>query len=200
MKMKIILLILGVIAILFILSQLYFMSSQRNIEQYSFEVLETYDEIEIRQYEASLVTSVQLSSNDYKKSSSKGFSILAGYIFGGNDKNEKIAMTSPVAMTLKDKTTMMFLVPKKYSKENLPTPKTNIDNSIVDETNTYQLDNEHSLVLKNIGNTYLLETVGAAPWSVFTYAFSRNANEQDASSETALFFAKNRYRFFCNKF
>mgnify|MGYP000001523870 FL=1 len=122
MKMKIILLILGIIAILFILSQLYFMSSQRNIEQYSFEVLETYDEIEIRQYEASLVTSVQLSSNDYKKSSSKGFSILAGYIFGGNDKNEKIAMTSPVAMTLKDKTTMMFLVPKKYSKENLPTP------------------------------------------------------------------------------
>ena len=122
MKMKIILLILGIIAILFILSQLYFMSSQRNIEQYSFEVLETFDEIEIRQYEASLVTSVQLSSNDYKKSSSKGFSILAGYIFGGNDKNEKIAMTSPVAMTLKDSTTMMFLVPKKYSKENLPTP------------------------------------------------------------------------------
>ena len=122
MKMKIILLILGIIAILFILSQLYFMSSQRNIEQYSFEVLEAYDEIEIRQYEASLVTSVQLSSNDYKKSSSKGFSILAGYIFGGNDKNEKIAMTSPVAMTLKDSTTMMFLVPKKYSKENLPTP------------------------------------------------------------------------------
>ena len=38
MKMKIILLILGIIAILFILSQLYFMSSQRNIEQYSFEV------------------------------------------------------------------------------------------------------------------------------------------------------------------
>jgi len=76
------------------------------------------------------------------------------------------------------------------SIENLPTPKTNIVNSIVDETKSYQLDNEHSLVLKNIGNTYLLETVGAAPWSVFTYAFSRNANEQDASSETALFFAK----------
>jgi CubicO group peptidase (beta-lactamase class C family) len=75
------------------------------------------------------------------------------------------------------------------SIENLPTPKTTIDNSIVDETNTYQLDNEHSLVLKNIGNTYLLETAGKDPWSVFTYAFSKNANEHDASSETALFFA-----------
>lgn len=73
MKMKIILLILGIIAILFILSQLYFMSSQRNIEQYSFEVIDTYDEIEIRQYEASLVTSVQLSSNDYKNLPVKGF-------------------------------------------------------------------------------------------------------------------------------
>jgi CubicO group peptidase (beta-lactamase class C family) len=75
------------------------------------------------------------------------------------------------------------------SIENLPTPKTTIDNSIVDETNTYQLDNEHSLVLKNIGNTYLLETAGKDPWSIFTYAFSKNANEHDASSETALFFA-----------
>ncbi len=75
------------------------------------------------------------------------------------------------------------------SIENLPTPKTNIDNSIVDETKTYQLDNEHSLVLKNIGNTYLLETAGKDPWSVFTYAFSRNANEHNASGETALFFA-----------
>jgi CubicO group peptidase (beta-lactamase class C family) len=75
------------------------------------------------------------------------------------------------------------------SIDNLPTPKTTIENSVVDETKTYQLDNEHSLLLKNRGNTYLLETAGKEPWSVFTYAFSRNANEQDASSETALFFA-----------
>ena len=51
-----------------------------------------------------------------------GFSVLAGYIFGGNDKEEKIAMTSPVAMSLKDSTTMLFLVPKKYTRDNLPVP------------------------------------------------------------------------------
>ncbi|MCF8272692.1 MAG: beta-lactamase family protein [Flavobacteriaceae bacterium] len=73
--------------------------------------------------------------------------------------------------------------------ENLLTPNTNIDNSISDETDTYQLDNQHSLLLKNKGNTYILETTGTEPWSVFTYAFSRNANEHDLSSETALFFA-----------
>ena len=31
-------------------------------------------------------------------------------------------MTSPVAMTIDDATTMMFLVPKKYTKETLPKP------------------------------------------------------------------------------
>ncbi len=34
-----------------------------------------------------------------------------------------------------------------------------------------------------------LETAGKEPWSVFTYAFSRNAEENNATSETALFFA-----------
>ena len=63
-----------------------------------------------------------MPSNNYRETSSKGFSVLAGYIFGGNDKGEKIAMTSPVAMSLKDSTTMLFLVPKKYTRDNLPVP------------------------------------------------------------------------------
>ncbi len=73
--------------------------------------------------------------------------------------------------------------------EILPIPIKIKNNSIVDVTNTYQLDNEHSLLLKKEGNTYSLETVGKEPWSVFTYTFSRNANENNANSETALFFA-----------
>jgi hypothetical protein len=122
MKVKIILGIFGVILILFIVSQLFFLNSQRNIETYAFKIINTYETIQIRQYEASLFTSVEIPSNNYRKTSTKGFSVLAGYIFGGNDKKEKIAMTSPVAMSLKDSTTMMFLVPKKYTRDNLPTP------------------------------------------------------------------------------
>lgn len=122
MKMKIVYIISGVFIVLFIASQIFFMSSQKNIEQYPFKVVKTYDNFEIRNYEATLFTSVKLATNKYDKAASKGFSVLAGYIFGGNDKEEKIAMTSPVAMTLKDTTTMMFMVPKKYTKENLPTP------------------------------------------------------------------------------
>ena len=120
--MKTLLIILGVILLAFIISQLFALSGQRNIETYPYVVNKKYDAFEIRSYEASLFTSVQLSGNKYKDVSSKGFSILAGYIFGGNEKNEKIAMTSPVAMSLEDSMTMMFMVPKKFNKETLPQP------------------------------------------------------------------------------
>ena len=65
------------------------MRGQRNIETYPYVVDKEYDDFEIRSYEASLFTSVQLTGNAYKDVSGKGFSILAGYIFGGNEKNEK---------------------------------------------------------------------------------------------------------------
>ena len=120
--MKILLGIFGIILILFVISQLFFLNSQRNIETYAYTIIDSYETFEIRKYEASLFTSVEIPSNNYRETSSKGFSILAGYIFGANDKEEKIAMTSPVAMSLKDSTTMLFLVPKKYTRDNLPTP------------------------------------------------------------------------------
>jgi hypothetical protein len=120
--MKILLTIFGVILLIFIIVQLFAINGQKNIETYSYVVTKKYDAFEIRNYEASLFTYVKLSGNKYRDESSKGFSILAGYIFGGNDKNEKIAMTSPVAMSLEDSMTMMFMVPKKFKKETLPKP------------------------------------------------------------------------------
>ena len=120
--MNVILIIVGIVIAAFLAIQLFAMSSQKSIETYPFKVVKTYDNFEIRNYEASLFTAVKLSSNEYSKVSSSGFSILAGYIFGGNETNEKIAMTSPVAMTLEDSMTMMFMVPREFNKENLPRP------------------------------------------------------------------------------
>jgi hypothetical protein len=120
--MKLIKIILVIILVLFIFVQLYFIIAQRNIETYPYVVKKKYDRFEIRSYEATLFTSVQLSTKGYKNSSSKGFSILAGYIFGNNERNEKISMTTPVSMSLDDSTTMMFMVPKKLNKETLPKP------------------------------------------------------------------------------
>lgn len=120
--MKIVLISIGVILVIFIIVQLFAMRAQCNIETYPYKVVKEYEEFEVRSYEATLFTSVKLSSSKYEESSSKGFRILAGYIFGGNERNEKISMTSPVTMSLEDSMTMMFMVPKKMKKEKLPKP------------------------------------------------------------------------------
>ena len=120
MKIAIILLVVTLTA--FISVQLYFINAQRDIERYPYVVKKKYKRFEIRNYETTLFTSVKLSTKGYKNSSSKGFSILAGYIFGNNERNEKIAMTSPVSMSLEDSMTMMFVVPKKFTKDMLPKP------------------------------------------------------------------------------
>ena len=120
--MKTLFLLLGVILIAFVVLQLFAMKGQRNIETYPYVVQKKYDLFEIRNYEATLFTTVKLATKKHKESSSKGFSLLAGYIFGNNKRNEKIAMTSPVAMTIEDSVTMMFMVPKKFKKETLPQP------------------------------------------------------------------------------
>lgn len=120
--MQIAVIVLSVILAAFIILQLYLLHGQKNIERYTYVIKKKYKEFEIRSYETTLFTSVELSATGYKHSSGKGFSILAGYIFGNNERNEKIAMTSPVSMSLGDSMTMMFMVPKKYKKEMLPKP------------------------------------------------------------------------------
>jgi hypothetical protein len=120
--MKLLLIILGMLLLAFLAVQLFALYGQHKIETYPYTVDRVYDEFEIRSYEASLFTSVQLPAKDYREASGRGFSILAGYIFGANEKQEKIAMTSPVAMSLEDSMTMMFLVPRKFTKETLPQP------------------------------------------------------------------------------
>ena len=120
--MKIILTLIGIISIVFIAIQLFAMSNQKGIETYPYTVEKKYDDFEIRQYQASLFTKVTLPPSNYKNSSGMGFRMLAGYIFGGNEREEKIAMTSPVAMSLEDSMTMMFMVPRSYSMQDLPKP------------------------------------------------------------------------------
>jgi hypothetical protein len=114
--------VLLVIIIAFTIIQLYFIYGQRNIERYPYVVKTKYKRFEIRNYETTLFASVKLTTKGYKNSSSEGFSILAGYIFGNNERNEKISMTSPVSMSLGDFMTMMFMVPKKFNKDMLPKP------------------------------------------------------------------------------
>jgi hypothetical protein len=120
--MKWMIIVLGIVIVVFFAFQLFWRKSFGKIENYPFKVIKEFDDISIRRYDARLFVSVQLSSSKYETSSRKGFSILAGYIFGDNSKGEKIPMTSPVSISLEDNMTMMFMVPREYEKEDMPGP------------------------------------------------------------------------------
>jgi SOUL heme-binding protein len=96
--------------------------TSKNIETPSYRVLKKYDDMEIRLYPKMIVAETILSDNSFDNQNSKGFRRIADYIFGGNEKNEKIAMTSPVVINLGDKPRMYFVMPKQYLKDELPKP------------------------------------------------------------------------------
>jgi len=120
--MKKVIIILSILIVLFTIMQSFVYFSTSSIEKLPYKVIKEYDDFEVRQYETALFSSVVLSDTTYEESSSKGFRVLAGYIFGGNDTGEKIAMTSPVAMEIGDSTKMSFMVPSGYTEETLPKP------------------------------------------------------------------------------
>ncbi len=119
--MKIAIIIIPIL-LLIAIAQIYLSRSTKLTEQHKYKVIKKFDKFEIRKYDAALFSSVKLNKKGYKESSSEGFRILAGYIFGDNDAKEKIAMTSPVVMELGDSSKMMFMVPKNYNLKNLPNP------------------------------------------------------------------------------
>lgn len=115
---------------LFILSILHMLTTgqsssfdnQSNTEELNYKVIKTFDKFEIRTYEPALFSSVKLTKKGYRENSSDGFRVLAGYIFGDNDRNQKIAMTSPVVMELGDTSKMLFMIPSNLELNQLPSP------------------------------------------------------------------------------
>ena len=113
----------AVLVSLFLIAQSFIIFSVSKIEQHKYAVIKEYDDFEIRKYESALFSSVVMKDTSYDQTSSSGFRVLAGYIFGGNETGEKIAMTSPVSMEMGDSTKMSFMVPSNYSEKDLPKPK-----------------------------------------------------------------------------
>ncbi len=66
-----------------------------NVEQADYSVVKQINDYEIREYPAHIVAQTTVEGS-YEESLINGFRILAGYIFGGNKKRKKIAMTAPV--------------------------------------------------------------------------------------------------------
>lgn len=122
---------------LLIIWSLYGYFSSR-VEQAKYSVLKKTADYEIRNYPTHIVAETTIKG-DYQNAMSEGFTIVAGYIFGGNVKKEGIAMTAPVvveekssekiAMTVpvtvsgKDgERTLSFGMPASYTLDTLPTP------------------------------------------------------------------------------
>jgi hypothetical protein len=90
-----------------------------SIEEPKFELLTKVGTVEIRQY-APTIQAVT-ATPDY---SGGGFRRLAGYIFGGNESDQSIAMTAPVQETMGSANgEMAFTMPSEYSIDDLPDPK-----------------------------------------------------------------------------
>lgn len=118
--------VFGFLILLFVAVQFYVAKSRSDVEKYPNTVLKTYSEFEIRKYDSSLFVSLNMEKEDYKKMSEKGFTVLSRYFFGKNKSKQKIAMTSPVVMTMDSQTdieVMMFMIPKAINKADLPEPK-----------------------------------------------------------------------------
>ena len=67
----------------------------RAIEEPSFTVVKKIGEVEIREYAPFVVAEVTVNTNA-NDAGSQAFPILAGYIFGKNKGEKKMAMTAPV--------------------------------------------------------------------------------------------------------
>lgn len=105
-----------------------------------FKLILKEDKFEIREYAPKIIAQVEIFG-DFDDASSKGFKILADFIFGNNtsnDGNSKIEMTAPVEMEpLSQKINITkpvlaegrdnnwivsFIMPNEFTLETLPKP------------------------------------------------------------------------------
>jgi hypothetical protein len=121
--MKVISLVVSILGGLFIIFQIYTTMATIKTETQKYNVVKVEEDFEIRYYPPATMAMILSSAKTYQDLRSPGFRKLAGYIFGGNSEKKQIAMTSPVHMDIGDSgSTMGFIMPAKYTKENLPIP------------------------------------------------------------------------------
>lgn len=103
----------------------------------SYTLIKKLDKIEFREYDENIIIKTS-KSNANGEANNSLFRILASYIFGGNEKNEKIPMTAPVITTNIDNNhEMIFFILNKNTSEDLPIPnstKIQIDNLNLNKT------------------------------------------------------------------
>ncbi len=109
------------------------------VEQPDYKVEKKDGSIEIRSY-GPMIAAEAVVDGERKPAISEGFRLIAGYIFGKNKPQEKIAMTAPVEQQKSQKIamtapveqqaqeandnawTVRFIMPKSWTMQTLPAP------------------------------------------------------------------------------
>ena len=124
--------------LLLVLAAATLAGSAMAVEEPAFKQVLRDGDFELRDYPSLVVAEVTVAG-DQKEAASKGFRLLADYIFGANKQqqsiamtapvaqqaaSEKIAMTAPVAQTRNAAGTWVvrFTMPSTYTLQTLPLP------------------------------------------------------------------------------
>ncbi len=111
------------------------------VEQPSYQVVQEFDDIQIRHYPPLLTAQVNMQG-ERSQAIGDAFRVLANYIFGSNVVEQQIAMTAPVQQTLADNSVKIamtapvlqqantqsnqwqvsFVMPTQYTLQNIPKP------------------------------------------------------------------------------
>lgn len=120
--MKTAIIITFLILTVVLLTGFYTMTKART-ETQKYDVVYKLENFEIRFYPEAMLATVEMKGT-YDNSRNSGFSVLAGYIFGGNEENTQIAMTSPVRMSGSENlNAMSFVLPSEMEFDKLPEPR-----------------------------------------------------------------------------
>ncbi|MBU6197431.1 MAG: heme-binding protein [Cyanobacteria bacterium REEB446] len=129
-----------------------------NVEKPQYQLISEQGNIQIREYNPSIVAEVQVQG-EREEAISQGFRLLADYIFGNNKVEQDIAMTAPVTQQSGQKIAMTapvkqqgsdnawkvnFTMPSKYSMNTLPKPNN-------EKVTLYQVPSKKYIVIKFSG-------------------------------------------------
>ena len=109
------------------------------IDEPNYKVIKDYgNDIELRQYDSYIIAETEVSATNSDEAGSLAFKRLGGYIFGGNQRKQSIAMTAPVSQAKSEKIAMTapvsqsqiddgqwrvsFVMPNNYTLDTLPVP------------------------------------------------------------------------------
>jgi len=109
-------------------------------EEPEFKLVSEEGKFQIREYDPKIIAQVEVEG-DFDEASSRGFKLLADYIFGNNlldGESKKISMTTPVEMSpmadnllmtssilddkVNNKWSINFVMPQEFSLDTLPKP------------------------------------------------------------------------------